>query len=94
MAATHPLLVLVNPSAGPEAEQASVRRDAAALAAAGVEADLQTTGDADELMARAREAVAEGVPVLAVAGGDGSQSAAAGVLAGTETAWRSCRPAR
>lgn len=86
MAAPRRLPVIVNPSSGPAERAASVRRVAAALAAAGIEADLQTTGDAGELTARVREAVAGGAPILAVAGGDGSQSAAAGVLAGTGTA--------
>lgn len=56
----------------------------AALAAAGVEADLQVTeGSLDDML---RERVASGATVLGVAGGDGSARSAARVLAGTSTA--------
>ena len=54
-----------------------------ALAAAGVNARVELV-DGGGIVERAKEAVAEGAPLLIVGGGDGSVSAAAGILAGTK----------
>ena len=55
-----------------------------ALVAAGVNASVELD-DGSGIVERAKEAVAEGAPLLIVGGGDGSVSAAAGILAGTKT---------
>ena len=55
-----------------------------ALVAAGVNASVELD-DGSGIVERAKEAVAKGAPLLIVGGGDGSVSAAAGILAGTKT---------
>ena len=55
-----------------------------ALVAAGVNASVELD-DGSGIVERAKEAVANGAPLLIVGGGDGSVSAAAGILAGTKT---------
>lgn len=79
-----PVPVLVNPSAGSAGGGAaeSLRHT---LAKAGVRAELRPV-EPQELAAAVRREVERGTPVVAVAGGDGSLSTAAGALAWTGTA--------
>jgi YegS/Rv2252/BmrU family lipid kinase len=77
--------VLLNRGGGAVAEDekatAAVR---AALSAAGVDGEIELV-DGAKIAEQARAAAERGDPLLIVGGGDGSVSAAAGSLAGTET---------
>lgn len=80
------LLVLVNPASGaasrdPDDVAARIGR---ALAAAGREADVRPVEPAG--LAAAVRSARDGYEAIVIAGGDGSVSTAAGVLAGTGTA--------
>ena len=81
----HEVLVCVNRSSGGIARgEKDAEEIRSALAAAGLKTRVELLaggGIAD----RAKAAVEEGVDLLIVGGGDGSVSAAAGVLAGTKT---------
>ncbi|MEO7787661.1 MAG: diacylglycerol kinase family protein [Sphingomicrobium sp.] len=56
----------------------------AAMRAAGIEGEVELL-DGAGVARRAKEAVAAGAPLVIVGGGDGSQSAAAGAIAGSDT---------
>jgi diacylglycerol kinase family enzyme len=56
----------------------------AAMRAAGIEGEVELL-DGAGVAKRAREAVEQHAPLVIVGGGDGSQSAAAGAIAGTDT---------
>ena len=79
------VLVCISQSSGGaargETEQEEIR---GALAAAGVAARIELLAGG-EIVERARQAVEQGAELMIVGGGDGSVSAAAGVLAGTDT---------
>jgi len=79
-----PLRILANPRAG-----RGRRTDAAAALqelARRHHAELRLPDGVDGLVAEARSAAAQGVPRLAVAGGDGTLHRVAGELAGSDTA--------
>ena len=77
--------VLLNRGGGAVAADDQAAADVKkALAGAGIEGDIELV-KGTEIAAHARAAVERGDPLLIVGGGDGSVSAAAGVLAGTET---------
>ncbi|MEO6247043.1 MAG: diacylglycerol kinase family protein [Sphingomicrobium sp.] len=65
-----------DPDIGPKVE--------AAMRAAGIEGEVELL-DGAGVARRAKEAVAAKAPLVIVGGGDGSQSAAAGAIAGTDT---------
>jgi len=75
------LTVLVNPGAGDEQSSAL----AEALKSAGLDASVEEV-EGKDIAKRTAELARRGDPTVAVAGGDGSISAAAGALAGTDTA--------
>jgi len=81
-----PIPVILNPSAGgghPDGEEGI--RDS--FAARGLTADMKVTGgEGGDLTSLVRDCVDAGCPIVVVGGGDGSLHAAAGILAGTETA--------
>jgi diacylglycerol kinase family enzyme len=77
--------VLLNRGGGAIAAQPDIRQKVeAALAAAGVEFELELI-DGGECEVRARAVAERGDPLLIVGGGDGTISAAASALVGTET---------
>jgi diacylglycerol kinase family enzyme len=77
--------VLINKGGGAVAADAAIGdKVAAALKGAGVDADLQMIAGGD-CEVRARAVAERGDPLLVVGGGDGTISAAASALAGTET---------
>jgi len=81
----HEVLVCVNRSSGGMARGEKEAEDIrSALAAAGVNARVELL-EGGGIVERAEEAVKEGADLLIVGGGDGSISAASGVLAGTKT---------
>ena len=75
------LTVLVNPGAGDEQSSAL----AETLKSAGLDASVEEI-EGKDIAKRTAELARRGDPTVAVAGGDGSISAAAGALAGTDTA--------
>ena len=77
--------VLLNRGGGAVASDEQASEDVeAALAGAGVAGEIEMV-KGGEIAERTRAAVERGDPLLIVAGGDGSVSAAAGELAGTGT---------
>jgi diacylglycerol kinase family enzyme len=76
-------IALINAAAGVSGGDDAVRSAREALDAAGVAADVRPV-DGAHLEDAARMAVADGAEMVVVGGGDGSVSAVAGVLAGTE----------
>lgn len=80
-----PIPVILNPGAGVRnvAREEEIR---AAFAAHGVSAEIKSAGADGDLTALVRACAAGRCPVVVVGGGDGSLHAAAGVLAGTDTA--------
>ena len=79
-----PALVLLNKGGGAVAEDPDIaQKVAAALEAAGLDVKVELV-KGDELTVRCRAAVERGDPLLIVGGGDGTISAAASALVGTE----------
>ena len=76
-----PVPVICNLASGRSATESRLR---AAVASAGIAVDLQRVPP-HALAAAIQDAVAAGAPVVVVAGGDGSVSTAARLLAGTST---------
>ncbi|MEO7503697.1 MAG: diacylglycerol kinase family protein [Sphingomicrobium sp.] len=76
-------IVLINKGGGSAGDDA---RDkvAAALAKAGIDGEVELL-DGAALADRAKAAVKDGAPLIIAAGGDGTQSAVAGAIAGSET---------
>lgn len=81
LSARLPVPVICNLASGRSATENRLR---AAAARAGIEVDPRRVAP-DALAAAIQDAVAAGAPVVAVAGGDGSVSTAARLLAGTPT---------
>ena len=77
-------LILINQSSGSAGADAR-ERVGAALGRAGIAGEVEMVRGG-ELEARAKAAVAAGVKLVVAAGGDGTASAVAGALAGTDTA--------
>src|SRR5215207_1992660 len=76
------VMVLTNPAAGVEADAPQQLRDA--FAAVGVDAEIvQVPGE--QMTSAARNALEQRVDAVVAAGGDGTVSAVAAALAGTET---------
>lgn len=80
------ITLLANPAAGGRRGAEIAARTARRLLAHGVEVDVVAGRDAAETRQRARECVAAGAGVLAVAGGDGMVHLALQEVAGTSTA--------
>ena len=76
-------IVLINKGGGSAGDDA---RDkvAAALAKAGIDGEVELL-DGAALATRAKAAVKDGAPLIIAAGGDGTQSAVAGAIAGSAT---------
>ena len=76
-------VILVNKGGGSAGDDA---RDkvAAALRSAGIAGEVELL-DGGELVDRAKRAIADGVPLIIAAGGDGTQSAVAGAVAGSDS---------
>lgn len=86
MTRTREVLVCINRSSGGGARgDREIDELRAALAKAGVNAKVDCL-DGGEIVEHAKQAVDRGDPMIIVGGGDGTISAAAGVLAGTKTA--------
>ncbi|MFG2193280.1 diacylglycerol kinase [Streptomyces sp. NPDC048639] len=77
--------VLVNPAAGRGAARRAADEAVRGLSSAGWQTGVVIGKDADDSLAGARECVASGVDVLAVAGGDGMVSIGLQAVAGTDT---------
>jgi diacylglycerol kinase family enzyme len=77
------IALVVNRGAGTGECEATARQVEAQLRAAGAQVRSTLAETGDELVAAARRGVADGVEAVAAAGGDGTQSAVAAVLAGT-----------
>ena len=80
------LPVIVNAAAGGGHSDASIEKLAAAFSEAGVAAEIVRPAAASDLAAVARRAVDAGHPIVVAAGGDGTVSAVAAVLADTPAA--------
>ena len=77
-------VILVNKGGGNAGDDAH-DKVASALAKAGIAGEVELL-DGAALETRARGAVKDGAPLVIAAGGDGTQSAVAGALAGSDTA--------
>lgn len=77
--------VIMNLGSGRKDDQSLSRAVEAALRSRCADLVLRQTRRGSDLVALARQAVAEGFHVVVAAGGDGTQSAIAGALAGTDT---------
>lgn len=78
-------VILINRSGGTaQGDERIGPRVEAALRAAGIDGEVELL-DGAGVARRAQEAVAVGAPLVIVGGGDGSLSAAAGAIAGTDT---------
>lgn len=77
------ITVILNGEAGSGHDDAVVRDLRAAFAANGMEAAIVLAKGGQELIAAARQAVAQGAQRIAGGGGDGTQNAVAGQLVGT-----------
>ena len=79
-------VTLINPGGGSTGKEDEVRdRVAAALRGHGIDCDVELL-EGGKMEERAAEAVASGARLVIVGGGDGSVSAAAGAVAGSEAA--------
>ena len=78
-----PVICILNGSAGPLSVTTTPDRLAAMFAGRKMRADVWVAGSGAELAALSRRAVAEGHPVIAAGGGDGTLSCVAAALAGT-----------
>jgi diacylglycerol kinase family enzyme len=78
--------VFVNSKAGPEHSGADVEKVRQAFADTGLDAEIKSLEHGRDPREAAREALKERPPVLVAAGGDGTISALADVVRGTETA--------
>ncbi len=76
-------VILVNKGGGSAGDDAR-EKVAAALAKAGIDGEIELL-DGATLAKRATAAVKAGAPLVIAAGGDGTQSAVAGAIAGSET---------
>jgi diacylglycerol kinase family enzyme len=83
---TRTVPVLCNCRAGGGRSDAEVEALRRAFAAAGLDADVLVPRPGDDLRSMAREILAERPPVLVAAGGDGTVSAVADAVHGTDTA--------
>jgi YegS/Rv2252/BmrU family lipid kinase len=79
------LCVILNAGSGSKDDQELVQQITQALQARCAEFELRQTGRGGDLAQMARQAVKDGFDVVVACGGDGTQSAVAGALAGTDT---------
>jgi diacylglycerol kinase family enzyme len=77
--------VFVNASSGWDAKQDAPERLRAKFEASGIETHVEYVGAGVNLAQKSRDAVAEGTELVVAGGGDGTISAAASGVAGTET---------
>jgi diacylglycerol kinase family enzyme len=77
--------VFVNASSGFDAKQDAPDRLRRKFAAAGIDADVEYVRAGVNLAELSREAVAEGADIVVAGGGDGTLSATASALVGTDT---------
>lgn len=77
--------VILNLGSGRKDDDAFAETVTEALQARCAEFSLRKTGRGSDLSDMAQKAVAEGFDVIVAAGGDGTQAAVAGALAGTDT---------
>ncbi|MDP5305748.1 diacylglycerol/lipid kinase family protein [Paracoccus spongiarum] len=80
----HRVCVILNPGSGSKDDRAVARAIEDALKPRCAGFALRQTARGSDIVAVARGAVAEGFEVIVAAGGDGTQSAVAGALAGTD----------
>ncbi|MBV9062611.1 MAG: NAD(+)/NADH kinase [Alphaproteobacteria bacterium] len=85
-AATADILCLINGAAHSGGADSKRQLVADALVAAGATVQVEQPGNCDELVRRAREAAQNRAKLVIAGGGDGTISAAANALAGTDTA--------
>ncbi|MBL9082632.1 MAG: NAD(+)/NADH kinase, partial [Planctomycetales bacterium] len=78
------MIVLVNAKAGLDDKTDCQVKLEAALAAAGVAGEVRSFSGGEELLTNARRAVDEGCRMLVAAGGDGTVSACASIVVGTD----------
>ena len=83
MATPAAAVILVNKGGGSAGDDAGDKVDAA-LKAAGIAGQVELL-DGGDLVARAKAAVADKAPLIIAAGGDGTQSAVAGAVAGSDS---------
>ena len=83
MATAATAVILVNKGGGSVGDDAE-EKVSAALKAAGIDGKVELLVGGD-LVDRARAAVADGAPLIIAAGGDGTQSAVAGAVAGSNS---------
>ena len=83
MAATATAVILVNKGGGSAGDDAG-EKVSAALKAAGIDGKVELL-DGGDLVDRAMQAVKDRVPLIIAAGGDGTQSAVAGAVAGSNS---------
>ena len=77
--------VIVNPTSGKGKGGKSAPELGTLLHRRGIDAALLVAGSADEALAMARKAVADGVDAIVAAGGDGTINLAVQAVAGTDT---------
>ncbi len=78
------IAVILNASAGSGCDDASARSFVEKFAAHGMEASVTLAKNGGELISAARQAVKDGVPMVAAGGGDGTQNAVASELIGSD----------
>ena len=83
MATAATAVILVNKGGGSAGDDAG-EKVSAALKAAGIDGQVELL-DGGDLVDRAKAAVADGAPLIIAAGGDGTQSAVAGAVAGSDS---------
>ena len=83
MATAATAVILVNKGGGSAGDDAG-EKVSAALKAAGIDGKVELL-DGGDLVDRAKAAVADGAPLIIAAGGDGTQSAVAGAVAGSDS---------
>ena len=81
--ATSKAVILVNKGGGSAGDDAEAKVSAA-LKAAGIDGEVELL-DGGDLVDRATAAVKDGAPLIIAAGGDGTQSAVAGAVAGSKS---------
>ena len=87
MQASRKITVVLNASAGSGCDENSAKSLVEKFAAHGLEAHVVLAKSGDELVGAARQAVKDGVAMVAAGGGDGTQNAVASELIGTDVAF-------
>jgi len=84
MQAHRKIAVILNASAGSGCDDDAARSFVNKFAAHGIEARVTLAKNGSELVGAARQAVKDGLPMVAAGGGDGTQNAVASELIGTD----------